>query len=124
MKWTKEKREEKSRKTRVISPDLVFCTWVMFKNMRLVTNRLYFDGVFNPETGMEFTRTALGMAMSKSRFFKIYDAKRNPDLGGTLDPDAPPTASEFEFASKYYLDNIAKEAASVQRRCKEILERA
>jgi hypothetical protein len=124
MKWTKARRDETSKLMRILSPDLVFCTWVMFRNMRLARDRLYFDGIFNPETGMEFTTASLSVAMTKSRFFKIYDAKRNPDLGGTLEPDAPPTPSEFTFASKYYLDNIEEESRRVQRTYKERLERA
>lgn len=92
--------------------------------MRLARDRLYFDGIYNPKTGEEPTISALHSSLLKSRFYKIYDAKRNPDLGGTLESDSLPTVNEYEFASKYYLENVGKEAKRIYRLSKEILERA
>jgi hypothetical protein len=120
MTWTREEREQ----NRILHPELVFCAWVMLRSMRLARDKLYFDGIYNPKTGEEPTVSALHTALLKSRFYKIYDAKRNPDLGGVFEPDAPPTANEYEFASKYYLENVGNEAKRIYKLSKEILERA
>lgn len=120
MSWTQKERE----RNRILHPELVFCAWVMLRNMRLARDKMYFDGIYNPKTGEEPSVMALHSAISKSRFYKIYDAKRNPDLGGILEPNAPPTPNEYEFASKYYLENIGEEAKRIYKLSKEILERS
>lgn len=99
---------------KLLDPDLAFCALIMLLTPKNALYKLYYDGVYNPTTEEPFTEIYFMNTIKESKFYKIFEAKRIKELGGTLEEDSYPTTEEFEFASKYYNDHIVEEAKRIR----------